>query len=73
MKITFDRASNSWFSKEHNVFFHMPFLKGASDKYLTRLFKTDFNIDITSETINELRSPKSNGQQIKIGESNEPS
>jgi hypothetical protein len=73
MKITFDRASNSWFSKENNVFFHMPFLKGASDKYLIRLFKTEFNINISPEEIDQLRSPKSNKQQINLGESNESS
>jgi hypothetical protein len=66
MKLNFDKESDTWFSKEHNVFFHMPFLKGASDGYLKRVFRTDFKANIDDETIQKLRNPKNGKDEIEI-------
>jgi hypothetical protein len=58
------KTGNCWRLEETEVFVHVPFLKNSSDKYLKRVFKTDFGLNLSDNNINSLRNPKSDTVKI---------
>jgi len=55
---TFMETGNCWRLEETEIFLHIPFLKNSSDKYLKRIFKTDFGLKLSDEKIGALRNHK---------------
>ena len=65
-EVTFSyiKTGNCWRMEETEVFFHLPFLKNSSEKYLKRVFKTDFGLNLSDNDVNALRNPRNS--PIKI-------
>ena len=56
---TYMKTGDCWRMDESEVFVHLPFLKNSSEKYLKRVFRTDFNLNLDEKNLQNLRNPKS--------------
>ena len=66
MNIKFSRPENAWYLEEHNSYFHIPFIRNASNSFLKRVFRQDFNLSLDDKVIEQLRNPKSDGIVIEL-------
>jgi hypothetical protein len=64
MNIQFSRPKNAWFLEEKNAYFHIPFISNASNAFLKRVFRQDFQLDLNDDIIQQMRNPK--GDEIII-------
>jgi len=54
----FLETGNCWRLEDTEIFLHVPFLKNSSDKYLKRIFKSDFGLNLSDHNIGSLRNTK---------------
>jgi len=66
MNIQFSRPKNAWFLEEKNAYFHIPFIRNASNAFLKRVFRQDFQLTIDDEIIQQLRKPKGDDVVIEL-------
>jgi hypothetical protein len=66
MNIQFSRPKNAWYLEEKNAYFHIPFIRNASNAFLKRVFRQDFQLAIDDDIIQQLRSPKGDDVLIEL-------
>jgi hypothetical protein len=58
MNIQFSRPKNAWYLEEKNAYFHIPFIRNASNAFLKRVFRQDFQLALNDDIIQQMRRPK---------------
>jgi hypothetical protein len=66
MDIQFSRPKNAWYLEEKNAYFHIPFVRNASNAFLKRVFRQDFNLSLDDDIIQQLRRPKGDDVIIEL-------
>jgi hypothetical protein len=66
MNIQFSRPKNAWYLEEKNAYFHIPFIRNASNTFLKRVFRQDFHLAIDDDIIQQLRRPKGDDVVIEL-------
>lgn len=66
MNIQFSRPKNAWYLEERNAYFHIPFVRNASNAFLIRVFKQDFGLRLNDEIVQQLRRPKGDDVVIEL-------
>ncbi len=61
----FHQTGNCWQIENSDIFVHLPFVKNSSDKYLKRVFRTDFSLNLTEKNIQQLKNPKNSPVTIE--------
>jgi hypothetical protein len=66
MKIQFFRPENAWYLEEKNAYFHIPFIRNASNAFLKRVFRQDFQLSLNDDIIQQMRRPKGDDVIIEL-------